>query len=403
VPKSTRRVGEPALWRPAAFAAGDLARAQAAVTRRVRDLRALWRSSPAAACEQAIAWIAALPAALAEVDDPEARLARLLERALGELAPRLIHCAAEPRLRAAWADRLWPALVADERGHLAPIADAWGELVGEAAAAWAERLFPEVFAAWTEGRDARTSRACLSALGACGRGREVLELLALRPIGTWPERRFGVLALAALGEIDEAIAYARGSNVLGHSYEEAIAAACEAVLLAAGRRDEAYAEFAQLANRRQNYLTSFRVLAAKYPEREPSAILSDLIAASPGEEGRWFATARSLRFFNLAAEIAQRAPCDPRTLNRAAGERLVRDPGFALEVAVASLRWIAEGHGHVIDGADVFDAYDIAIEAARRLGQVAVAREQLLLVFEGNGAAAEWVRHLLAPQLEVDA
>ncbi|MEZ4383754.1 MAG: hypothetical protein R3A79_20650 [Nannocystaceae bacterium] len=402
MPKSTPRAGEPALWRAVAFAAGDLARAQAAVARALRDLRALWRSSPAAACEQAVAWVAALPAALAEVDDPEGRLAHQLGRALGELAPRLIHSAAEPRQREAWADRLWPALAADERGHLAPIADVWGELVADAEA-WAARLFPEVCAAWNEGHDARASRACLSALSASGRQRDVLELLALRPIGIWPERRFGVLALAALGDADAAIAYARGSNVLGHPYEEAIAAVCEDVLLAAGRRDEAYAEFAQRANRRQNYLTTFRCLVAKYPEREPATILSDLIAASPGEEGRWFATARSLRYFNLAAEIAQRAPCDPRTLNRAAGERLVRDPSFALDVALASLRWIAEGHGHVIDGVDVLDAYDIAVEAARRLGRLAAARERMLQVCEGNGAAAVWVRHLLEPQLAEDA
>ncbi len=351
-----------------------------------------------------VLWISGLPRALALVEDPEGTLARQLARALGELTSWLGESGAAAQTRAAWADRLWPALGADERGLLDAVADAWGLLVGpELAPAWAERLYPELRSAWSEGRDVQASRACLSVLLAAGRHHDILDLLRLRAIGIWPERRYGVFALAALGRVDEAIVYARESNLLGHPYEAAIASVCEEVLLAAGRREQAYVDYAHLANGRQNYLTTFRSLAAKYPEREPSTILSDLIAASPGQEGRWFATARSLRFYNLAAEIAQRAPCDPRTLNRAAEERLSHDPSFAYDVAVASLGWIAGGHGHLIDGADVFDAYDIALEAARRLDRVGLLREQISLICEGMGASAEWIRHLLAPQLDEDA
>jgi hypothetical protein len=352
---------------------------------------------------EVVLWIAGMPRVLAEVEDPEGALARQLTRALDEVTSWLGGSGAERQLRAAWADRLWPALLADERGLLDPVADAWGALVGpELAQTWAERLYPDLQAAWSEGLDVQASRACLSVLLAAERHRDIIDLLRLRAIGIWPERRYGVLALAALGEVDEAIAYARESNLLAHPYEPAIAAVCEGVLLTAGRREQAYADYAHLANRRQNYLQTFRSLAAKYPEREPSTILSDLIAASPGQEGRWFATARSLRFYNLAAEIAQRAPCDPRTLNRAAGERLTHDPSFAYDVAVASLRWIAGGHGHLIDGADVFDAYDIALEAARRLDRVSLLREQISMICEGMGASAEWIRRLLAPQLDED-
>jgi len=353
---------------------------------------------------EVVLWIAGIPRVLAEVEDPEGALARQLTRVLDEVTSWLGDSGAAGQIRAAWADRLWSALLADERGFLDAVADAWGELVGpELAQDWAQRLYPDLRAAWSEGRDVQPSRACLSVLLAAGRYRDILELLRLRAIGIWPERRYGVLALAALGEVDEAIAYARESNLLAHPYEPAIAAVCERVLLAAGRREQAYMDYAHLANSRQNYLQTFRSLAAKYTEREPSSILSDLIAASPGQEGRWFATARSLRFYNLAAEIAQRAPCDPRTLNRAAAERLSHDPSFAYDVAVASLRWIAGGHGHLIDGADVFDAYDIALEAARRLERVPLLREQISMICGGLGASAEWIRQLLAPQLDEDA
>ncbi len=386
------------------FAAGDRKPAQEALVRALRELRALRRGSPCAANEALVEWLVSIPAALREVHDPERSLARQIQRALTELMPWLGLAAASEEIRGAWAGRLWPVLLADESEFLEGVGDAWGLLTGpKLAAEWASRLYPELHCAWSKGHDDRASRACLSALIAAERYRDVLELLALRTIGIWPERRFGVIALAALGRVDDSIDYARDSNLLGHAYQQAIAEQCEQVLLAAGDRHRAYVEFAHSANHRQNYLQTFRSLTRKYPEREPSTILSDLIEASPGLEGRWFATARSLRFFNLAAEIAQRAPCDPRTLNRAAGERLAHDPGFAYDVAVASLRWIAEGHGYLIDGADVFAAYDIAVDAARRLGRLALLREQIAVICEGMHASAEWIRRLITPQLDQDS
>ncbi len=391
------------LWVRAMFAAGDLKPAQQALVRALRQLRALRRASPSAANEALVPWLASIPEALCELHDPERSLARQIKRALAELMPWLESADVSPEIRRAWTTRLWPVMLADESAILEGVADAWGAIAGpDLATEWASRLYPQLHEAWSKGHDDRGSRACLSALVAAGRYRDVLELLALRTVGIWPERRFGVIALAALGRIDDAIDYARDSNLLGHAYELAIAEQCEQVLLAAGQRERAYVDFAHSANHRQNYLQTFRSLTRKYPEREPSTILSDLIEASPGLEGRWFATARSLRFFNLAAEIAQRAPCDPRTLNRAAGERATHDPIFAYDVAVASLRWIAEGHGYLIDGADVFEAYDIAVDAARRLGKLALLREQIAVICQGMHASAEWIRRLLTPQLDQD-
>ncbi|MCB9703735.1 MAG: hypothetical protein H6711_17700 [Myxococcales bacterium] len=393
--------GDPALWRPAAFAVDEGARALRAVERALRDLRALWRSSPEGAAEATIAWMVAVPAALAEVSDPEGTLARRLGRGLDDLCGRLV--ALDPPLprRAAWLDRLWPPLGADEREWLAAAADAWGPLAGPALGpAWTERLLPDLQAAWSDGRDARWGRAALSLLLAAGRHRELLALLELRPVVIWAERRYGVLARAALGDVDGAIALARESNLLGHPHAQAIAELSEAVLLAAGRRDEAYRDHAFAANQRQNYLQTFRALTHRYPERDPATILADLIAQSPGDEGRWFATARSLRFFNLALEIAERSPCDPRTLSRAAAERLDDDPAFALAVALAALRWIVAGHGHAIDGADVFEAFDLVREAASRLGVDAAARADVLRICEGSGEAAAWVRAHLELELE---
>jgi hypothetical protein len=39
---------------------------------------------------------------------------------------------------------------------------------------------------------------------------------------------------------------------------------------------------------------TFRALRRRYPEIEADRLLADLIASTPGEEGKWFATAKSL-------------------------------------------------------------------------------------------------------------
>jgi hypothetical protein len=54
----------------------------------------------------------------------------------------------------------------------------------------------------------------------------------------------------------------------------------------AGRRAEAYENYALGAYRGASYLATFRAIAKKYPEVEPDRLLSDLIATTPGE-GNW--------------------------------------------------------------------------------------------------------------------
>ena len=49
------------------------------------------------------------------------------------------------------------------------------------------------------------------------------------------------------------------------------------------------------------------------PEKDKSQILADLIATTPGEEGKWFATAKEIRLFEMALELVNRSPCDPKT------------------------------------------------------------------------------------------
>jgi len=48
--------------------------------------------------------------------------------------------------------------------------------------------------------------------------------------------------------------------------------------------------------------------------KDKSQILSDLVATTPGEEGKWFAKAKEFARYDLALELANQSPCDPKTL-----------------------------------------------------------------------------------------
>ena len=65
-------------------------------------------------------------------------------------------------------------------------------------------------------------------------------------------------------------------------------------------------------------LATFKAVAKKYPGKSKEVILRDLVASGPGQEGKWFAVAKDVGFFELAIELANRSASDPRTLTRAA-------------------------------------------------------------------------------------
>jgi len=111
-------------------------------------------------------------------------------------------------------------------------------------------------------------------------------------------------------------------------------------------------------------------VAKRYPMKDNSQILADLIATTPGEEGKWFATAKEIKLFDLALELANRSSCDPKTLTRAARDYLDSEPAFALGSAMAALRWLSGGWGYEVTSADVVGAYDRAMDAAARLNNI---------------------------------
>jgi hypothetical protein len=200
--------------------------------------------------------------------------------------------------------------------------------------------------------------------------------------------------LAARGQIDEAIAYARLRSGSA-SHEETIARFAEEELLKVGRRAEAFNQYALLANQANTHLSTFRVLTKKYPELAKDKLLDYLVASTPGEPGKWFATAKTLKLFDQATRLAWASPCDPKTLNRAARDHLKTQPAFALQCALAALHWMSMGHGYELTGLDVQEAYRMAIEAATVTEQNEQAHATIDQVLAPDRPMSAWMKRSL--------
>jgi hypothetical protein len=181
---------------------------------------------------------------------------------------------------------------------------------------------------------------CLSSLLAAGRHEELLDVLTLQRFPFWSDRKFGVQALLAQGQIEEALAYAEASREKNEP-DIAIDAACERILLDAGRGEEAYERYALTANVSSTGLATFRMIARKYPAHDPKQILLDL-AESSRDPGRWFAAAKDAGVLDLALYFAQTGSTDPRTLSRASRDLCEKDAKFSLQAGhIAVQRMLA--------------------------------------------------------------
>ena len=281
--------------------------------------------------------------------------------------------------------------------YLSPVGDRWGELCGssEVAGRWADELVSTLRSCWLDpnpGGYFQGTTACLSCLLKADRYGELLDLLEQPRYPSWHYRRYGVEALLALGRKEEAVLYAEASRGLNEP-DSVIDQACEQILISSGLYEEAYRRYGLSAAVGNSYIARFRSVAKRYPMKDKLQILSDLIATTPGEEGKWFATAMELELYDLALELANRSPCDPKTLTRAARDYLDSEPTFALGSAVAALRWLSEGWGYEVTSVEVVEAYGRAMDAAARLNMVENVNERIRrLVEASDNVSAKFVR-----------
>ncbi len=324
---------------------------------------------PSLRAEGAILLFERMWPALQQIDSSSGALGTATNKAVHELVQFIIDAPCGNQIRAKWLERLWQAMEEDGVDFLFEVSERWGELCVDPVVAsyWADELQPTLEYSWVHGGYFRGGPACLSCLLKAQRHDEVLQLVDKAPYLTWSYRKYGARALAESGKIGEAIQYAEASQGLNDGYS-AIASACETLLLDAGQREEAYRRFALSATTATTNLARFRALVKKYPEKDSRQILQDLIASIPGDEGKWFATAKGLANFELAASLAYASPVNIATLNRAARDFLEKKPDFSLAVALASLKWLAAGQYYEITGLDVYDSVRYALDASARVG-----------------------------------
>lgn len=366
----------------------------------VSEIKKVAKKDPLIGAEGAVRLMEKIWPALEHVDSSSGALGSAVIKALDALIPIVVNAPADGKTRDKWLDRLWQAMADDGVDYLSPVGDRWGELCGsiEVAGRWGDDLVSTLRSCWTDqnpGNYFHGATACLSCLLTTGRYEELLDLLELPRYPSWHYRRYGVEALLAMGRKAEAVQYAEASRGLNEP-DSVIDQTCEQILISSGLYEEAYRRYGLSAATGNSYIARFRSVAKRYPMKDRSQILSDLIGTTPGEEGKWFATAKELGFYDLALELANRSPCDPKTLTRAARDYLDPEPAFSLGSAIAALRWLSEGWGYEVTSVDVVEAYDRAMDAAARLDMVDNVSEWIQqLVATSDTAATKFVREVL--------
>lgn len=338
----------------------------------VSEIRQVARKDKRLGAEGAVIFLERLSPAIEQVDSSSGAIGNAVYHAVETLVPIIVAAPASDKLRDQWLDRLWVAIKQDEMPYIEMLPDYWGDLcvTSVRASKWADRFVGMVRLIWRPDMPPsgyfKGTAACLSGLFAAGRYDELLGLLELAPYRSWHDRRWGVKALAAQGERAAAIHYAEETRVLNQNNTQ-ISLACEDILLSSGLWREAYDRYAIEANRRGTYLATFRAIERKYPEMDPDVIIRDLADSTLGNEGKWFAAAKSAGLYAQAIALANQSPCDPKTLTRAAKDMATKNPDFARSAGLTALRWLSLGHGYEISANEIKQAFDHTMGAARNV------------------------------------
>lgn len=379
------------------------------VSEAVAEIKAVAKRDPALGAEGAVLLLEKLSPALEQVDSSSGAIGTAVNNAIAALAPIIAEAPVSGQVRSKWLDRLWKAVEDDKIPYIELLPEYWGELchTPELASCWADDLAVPLKLSWAESRKGgfgffKGTTGCLSALYAAGRYPELLALLDLCPYKFWNYRQWGVKALIATGRQAEALRYAEESRGLNEPAAD-IAATCEQILLGSGLAEEAYRRYAIEANQKTTYLATFRAIAKKYPHKAAKEILSDLVASSPGNEGKWFAAAKAAGLYSEAIELANLTPCDPRTLTRAARDLKGTEPIFAVEAGIAALRWLVAGYGYEITSLDVREAYDFTMEAARNVGCLEETLLRIRKLVESDTSGDNFVGRIIGRELGISA
>ena len=380
-------------------------RSQPAITRikqAVAEIKKVARKDPVLAAEGAIAFLERVSPALEHVDSSSGSIGTAVGNAIAELVPLIANAPADAKTRDAWLERLFEAHQADQIPYIERLADHWGELCAskEVASAWADKLVGITRMALSPDKNLRGhfhgTSACLSALHRAERFDELVDLLRVDTI--WPYKQWAVRAMAASGKKAEALRYAESCRSPWASDHE-VDSVCEEILLSSGMLDEAYSRYGVRANQGGTYLATFRAVSKKYPHKAAGEVLADLVKTTPGDEGKWFAAAKDAGLYDEALALANRTPCDPKTLTRAARDYAEKQPGFAVGAGLLALYWLVQGYGYEITSADVWEAYRSTLAAAERNGSASNVKERVRKLVAAEGAGERFVTKVLGREL----
>jgi len=383
-------------------------RSEPAITRikeALTEIKAFNRKEPMLAAEGAVLFLTKLSPALENIDSSSGAIGSAVNRAIEALVPIIAKSPADPATRRKWLEQLYQAHADDSIPYIESLGDFWGELCANAdlAGEWGDRLAETVEMVWgrypTEHGFFHATSMCLSAMLGAGKHDQLLALVDKCPYQFWTYRQWGVKALVAMGKKSEALRYAEATQGLNEPLGR-IAEACEAILLSSGLADEAYQRYALAANRAGTYLATFRAICRKYPHMKPADVLSDLVASTPGEEGKWFAAAKDAKLYDLALKLGQRSPVDHRTLIRSAEDFAMMEPHFALNCGLLALYWICAGRAYEASVGDVQNAYDLTLRAANVVQRRESALKQIRQMLE-DFPQERFVRSALANDKEL--
>lgn len=368
----------------------------------VSEIERVARKDKVLAAEGAVLFLEKVSPALEHVDSSSGAIGTAVGNAVAALVNIIATAPADETTRSQWLERLFQAHAEDRVPYIERLSDHWGELCASpgVASRWADELIGITRMALSPDKNVRGffhgTSACLSALYAAGRYGELVELLKEERF--WPYQRWAAKALAAEGEKEEAIRYAESCRSPWASDRD-IDQICEEILLSSDRVEEAYERYGLRANRAGTYVAWFRAVAKKYPHKEAAQILDDLVAETPGDEGKWFAAAKEAKLFEEAIALANHSPSSPQTLARAARDYAETNPRFAIEAGMASLHWLVAGYGYDITGADVWNAYLHTMKAAEHAGCVGETKRRIFELVARESFGERFVTKVLGREL----
>ena len=354
----------------------------------VSEIKKIARKDSSLAGEGVVELFVRLYPALMNIDGSSGALGTAMNRTIDALRPILIQADWNMNTRGRWLDKLYAAIQEDGWGTFDELRDYWGELCvyPDLAHLWADRLIPTVKEVFTsvEYSFSVDTDLCLSCLLYTDRFDELQDLLQLRDKPFWPYNKFWAMALVKQDKREEALAYAEHiqSQSTTNNSEIEIDEFCESVLIQIGRIDEAYEKYGLNLPPNGTYLNIYRGICKKYSSLDKRKILLDCIEKS-GDQGKWFASAKTAGFLDIALQCAQSRQAQPSTLTRAVDEYADTNPEFSVKVGIcAILTLLTESFYDPIQPVHVKMYYMHARSVARNHGLETMFHSELDVQFQ---------------------